>query len=284
MNVIRPLVLAVAWIAAVNPAFAQKNAKDAVQEPLIMAVSEGTSGGLDHARVREKYGGLAEVIARATGRKVNLVFAREFATLDEGMQSGRLDLVFARPSDYPARGMRDHGYRFVASASPDGQCLVIVPKDSPIKALAEAKGKRWVLPEQVSYMSRFCTAELRDRGILVAGEKVQFVREQAAVPFYMNNKFSDVGAVASYSGVAKKLDSDGFRVLHASVKQPYFPLVAGKQLSAEQIRAIQAALAALPSTDEGKAVLKSIGVQGFDTTSGERLKQLLAWIGAGSPK
>jgi ABC-type phosphate/phosphonate transport system substrate-binding protein len=234
--------------------------------------------------VREKYGGLAEVIGRAAGRKVNVVFAREFSTLDEGMRSGRLDLVFARPSDYPARGVREHGYRFVASAIPDGQCLVIVPKDSPIRSLPDAKGKRWVLPEQVSYMARFCTAELRDRGISVGNEKVQFVREQAAVPFYMANGFADVGAVASYSGVAKRLDADGFRVLHASIKQPYFPLVASERVAPPQLRSIQAALSALPQTDDGKVVLKTIGVQGFDTTSGERLAKLLAWIGGDAAK
>ena len=126
-----------------------------------------------------------------------MILAREFATLDMGKASGSLDLTFARPSDCPARGVRDRGYQYVASARPDGQCLVIVPKDSPAKTLADTKGKRWVLPEQVSYMSRFCTAELRDRGILVVNEEVQFVREQAAVPFFMSNKLSVVGAVAS---------------------------------------------------------------------------------------
>jgi phosphonate transport system substrate-binding protein len=284
MRTMRSLMVVLAAIAVAGPSMAQKQPQPAATEPWILAVSEGTSGGLDHARVRDKYGGLAEVIGRAAGRKVNVVFAREFSTLDEGMASGRLDLVFARPSDYPARGVRDHRYHFVASASPEGQCLVIVPKDSPIKSLADAKGKRWVLPEQVSYMSRFCAAELRDRGILVASEKVQFVREQAAVPFYMLHKFSDVGAVASYSGVAKKLDADGFRVLHASVKQPYFPLVANERVTPAQLRSIQAALAALPTTDEGKLVLKTIGVQGFDTTTGERLGKLLAWLAVDTAK
>ena len=41
--------------------------------------------------------------------KVSVVFAREFATLENGMKDGRFDLVMARPSDYPARGMRDNG-------------------------------------------------------------------------------------------------------------------------------------------------------------------------------
>ena len=130
-----------------------------------LGVSEGTSGGLDHAQVIAKYQGLANAIGQSLGNKVNVVFVREFKALEDGMKNGRFDFMMARPSDYPARGLRDYGYRYVASAKPEGQCHVVVPKDSPLKALADLKGKRFVMPEQISYMSRFCQAELRDQGV-----------------------------------------------------------------------------------------------------------------------
>lgn len=249
---------------------------------LVLGVSEGTSGGTDHARVIAKYGGLAEALGRVLKRKVSVVFLREFASMEEGMKSGRLDLLMARPSDYPARGIRDHGYQFVASAKPDGQCIVIAGKNSPLQRLDEARGKRWVMPEQVSYMSKFCAAELRDRGIKVATEKVQFVREQGAVPFYIDNNFADVGVVASYSGVAKNLEKSGHKVLHKSVLQPYFPLVAHKRFTAEQVRAMQAELARLPDSDAGKEVLSTIGIKAFDTQAGERMTVLLKWLEGGA--
>lgn len=248
------------------------------QTELVLGISEGTSGGTDHARVVAKYGGLAEVLGRALRRKVGVVFLREFSSIDEGMKSGRLDLLMARPSDYPARGMRDHGYQFVASAKPDGQCLVIAGKNSSLGKLDDTRGKRWVMPEQVSYMSRFCTAELRDRGIKMASEKVQFVREQGAVPFYIDHTFADVGVVASYSGVAKNLEKTGHKVLHRSVSQPYFPLIAHKRLTPEQVRAMQAELARLPDSDSGKEVLSTIGIKAFETQGAERMLALLKWL------
>lgn len=247
-------------------------------QQVVLAVSEGTSGGLDHAQVITKYQGLAETIGRAIKGKVSVIFIREFKQLEEGMQTGRFEFVIARPSDYPARGMRDYGYSFVASAKPDGRCLVIVPKDSPLKTLADAKGKRFALPEKVSYMSRFCTAELRDQGIAVEKEKVQYVREQAAVGFYLDNKFADVGAIASYSGLAKKLDKDNKRVLHQSVVQPYFPLVANKAFQPAQIKAIQMELLALPQTPAGKEVLQRVGIEQFDTGSEGKMRDLLKWL------
>lgn len=244
----------------------------------VLAVSEGTSGRLDQTQIIAKYEGLADLIGQAVQAKVSVVFVREFKQLEEGMRTGRYEFVMARPSDYPARGMRDYGYSFVASAKPDGQCLIIVPKDSPLKTLAQIKGKRLVLPEQISYMSRLCTAELRDQGIFVDKERVQYVRDQAAVGFYLDNNFADVGAIASYFGDAKNLEKNGKRVLHKSMPQPYFPLIANKSLQPAQIKSIQTELMAMPQNNNGKAVLQRIGIERFDTTSETRMQELLKWL------
>ncbi len=246
---------------------------------LIMGVSEGTSGGLDHAQVVTKYQGLADVIGRSIKQKVNVVFAREFSALEEGMKTGRYDFVIARPSDYPARGLRDYGYKYVASAKPDGQCFLIVPKDSPVKTLADVKGKRIALPEPAAYMTKFCRAELRTQGIDTSGPNVQYVREQGAVAFYLENKFADVGGVASYSGVARKWEKDGNRIVHKSVPQPYFPLIAGKKISTAQVEAIQKSLVAMVGNPADEQVLKTVGIKEFDISSEKRLKDLLTWLG-----
>lgn len=246
---------------------------------LILAISEGTSGGTDHARVIAKYQGLADVIGKSINQKVNVVFIREFSALEEGLKERRFALAMARPSDFPARGMRDYGYQYAASAKPDGRCLIVVPKESAYKTLADIKGKRIVLPESAAYMAKFCASALRDEGIDIEKENVQRVREQGAVPFYLGNKFADVGGVASYSGVARSLDKSGYRVLHTSVSQPYFPLIMDRAFTPTQIEAVQKALRALPETETGQGVLKSVGIQGFDTSTEKRLRELLAWLG-----
>lgn len=262
-------------IVALAASAATASARD-----LILGVSEGTSGGTDHARVLLKYGDFAHAIGKALKTSVSVVFVREFAQLEEGMKSGRLDLVLARPSDYPARALRDYGYQYVATVKPQGQCLIVVPKDSPFKQIADLKGKKIVMPEQVSYMSRFCRAELRAQGIDLAKEQVTYVREQEAVTFYINNGFGDAGGLASYSGAARKWLKDGGTVLHKSVQQPYSPLIASKALSAADVAAVQKAVLALDDSAEGKAVLKSMGMpDGFDTGTETQLRELLKFLG-----
>lgn len=248
-------------------------------EELVMAVSEGTSGGLDHAQVINKYQGLADVIGRSIKKKVAVVFAREFAQLEDGMKKHRFDFVIARPSDYPARGIKLYGYEYLATAKPDGQCLIIARKDEGIRSVADLKGKRIVLPEPAAYMTKFCRAELRDKGIDLARENVQYVREQGAVAFYIDNRFADVGGVASYSGVSKKWEKEGKLVVHKSGPQPYFPLIAGPDITAAQRAEIQKALVGMTDTPADQAVLKTVGIQGFDVTTEKRLRDLLDWLG-----
>ncbi len=248
-------------------------------QDLLMAVSEGTSGGLDHARVIAKYQGLADAIGRSLRRKVSVIFAREFAQLEQGMRTQRFDLVLARPSDYPARAVRQYGYQFLASARPDGQCWLLAGPGAGVRSLADIRGKRIVLPEPAAYMTRFCAAELRDQGIDLAREKVQYVREQGAVVFYLEHGLADVGGVASYSGVASGWLKQGRAVLHRSRQQPYFPLVAGPRLSDEERAAVRKALAALPQEATGQAVLRTIGIDAFDLDSEPRLRELLDWMG-----
>lgn len=248
-------------------------------EDLVLAVSEGTSGGLDAAQVIAKYKDLADVIGRGMKAKVNVVLVRDFATLEEGLKTSRYPFVMARPSDYPARGMRDSGYNYVASAKPDGQCYIVVKKDSPLKTLVDIKGKKIAMPEKVAYMSKFCAAELRTKGIDLDKENVNYVKEQAAVTFYLDNKFADVGAIASYSSVGKNWEKNGNRILHKSVTQPYFPLVAYSKVRPEQIQEVQKVLLSLPSTPAGQEILKRIGVNEFDISAEAKMRELPKWLG-----
>ena len=265
------LALAISGIS-VNSAQAQTS--------YTLNVSEGTSGGLDSAQVIEKYTGLAEVMSKALGKKVNVVVTREFAQLEEGMKAGKMDFVIARPSDYPARGIRDYKYQLVSISKPDGQCLLIVPKASPLKSLADVKGKRITLPEKISYMSKFCSAELTHKGFDLVKEKVQYAKEQGAVLFYLDNMLADVGGIASYSGVAKNLEKTGHRVIHSSQPQPYQPLIAHAKFTPAQIQALKKELGQLDENEAGKVILKQLGIKEFDTGNNEQgLRDLLKWLG-----
>lgn len=251
----------------------------AARAELQFAISEGTSGGgasITDAQMATKYKPLTEVMEKVLQQGVRVRYVRSFQALEDGMRSGQFDLVLARPSDYPARGVREYGYQAVTTTRPDGHCLIVVRKDAPYKALSDLKGQRFILPEESAYMTRFCLAELRDQR--VQPQHIHYVREQAVIPFSLANGLAAVGGVASYSGVARRLDAEGLRVLHQSRPQPYLPLIAGPRIRPEQVQALRGALIQLAQTEAGAQQLGTLGLKGFDTDPQPRLLALLGWL------
>jgi len=242
----------------------------------LLAVSEGTSGGTTPQEIIDKYKPLADVMGKVLGGQVVVEPARSFQRLEDGMRAKRYDLAMARPSDYPARGVRDFGFRYVANAKPDGHCIFVVPKASTAKTLAEVKGKRLMLPEKVSYMAQFCSAELRDAGFDLS--KAAYVKEQENVVYQVQNGYADVGGIASYSKAFKGVGEAGLRELQRSRAQPYFPLIAGTRITGKQIGDLRKELLKLSDTPAGKEVLARLGLSGFDDGGERRLGELLAWL------
>jgi ABC-type phosphate/phosphonate transport system substrate-binding protein len=253
------------------PAAAQSSGK------VVLAVSEGTSGGATPPQIVDKYRPLADTLGKALKAQVVVNPVRSFQQLEEGMRARRFDLVMARPSDYPARGIRDSGYRYVASAQPDGQCVFLVPKASPAKSLADLKGKTVALPEKVSYMAHLCRAELRDAGFEVdAG--IQNVKEQETVVYQVKTNAVPAGGVASYSKALKAKDEAGLRELARSRPQPYFPLVASPSVTPEQVAAMRKELVSLQASPAGQKILAGMGITGYDGDADKRLADMLAWL------
>jgi len=246
---------------------------------LTLAVSEGTSGGIDAATAQRKYAPLAQRLSDALGARVEIAFVREFARLEAGMREDRFDLVIARPSDYPARGLRDYGYQFVATAQPEGRCLIAVKQGGPVARLADLVSTTVVMPERLAYMTRFCRAALRDEGVQLDKLNVYYVREQGAIPFAIDNGIAGAGGMASYSGAIRQWRQAGGGVLFESRSQPYMPMVASARLSRDDIGRIQRVLTGLSATVPGREFLDQLRIDGFVTTEEARLRKLLEWLG-----
>jgi len=265
-------------LGAVDSALAQKPAAKAVQ-PLLLAANEGAAGNVDAIEIALRYEGFKQVVEKALGVPLSLVAVRDAKVLRNSVETGAYALVLSRPVDVLAEAIRAHGYQPVVVAKETGQALFIVSKDSPIKTIAQIRGKSIVTPDRYSYMWRIAAAMMRDNNILIAQQKVRSMRDQAAIGWSMENGFFDVGVVASFSGVGRTWEKRGGRVIARSRDLPMVPLIASPKLSAAQIARVRAALIALDSSEQGAAILKQIGVPGFKETSPEPFLELLKWLG-----
>jgi ABC-type phosphate/phosphonate transport system substrate-binding protein len=277
VGIVAALVLA---LGASPGALAQKQAgKAKAQSKILLGVNEGGAVNADATETVFRFMEFGQVVQKALGSPVTIVPVRDRSTVMTALQRRALTLLLARPNDLPAQAVRDWGYQPVVTEKVPSQVLFIVRKDSPLRSISDVRGKSIVTPDQYSNIWRMANALLRDNNISFSKENVRSMRDQAAIGWSMENGFFDVGVVNSVSAVGRTWEKNGGRVLARGPETPNMPLIASPQVSAAQIAKLRAALVALDSSDEGKAVLKKIGLTGFKETSPEVFLDFLSWLG-----
>jgi phosphonate transport system substrate-binding protein len=271
------LALSVLPIAASGAALAQKSADAEVR--IKLAINEGGAANADYTETMFRYQEFSEVVEKALGRRVVIVAARNRDRLQETLKSHGFELLIARPNDVPAQAIRDFGYQLIATAKEPSQCWLVVTKNSRLKTIADVKGKTIVTPDQYSNMWRAANAMLRDNNIDMRKEQVKAMRDQAAIAWSLENGFYDVGVLNSVSGPARSWEKNGGRVIAKSRDLPNMPFIASPEISPQQVAKLRAAVLALDSSDGGRAILKKIGLTGFQSTPEKAMLDFLAWLG-----
>jgi phosphonate transport system substrate-binding protein len=264
-----------------STAFAQKQqAKDTESDRrLVLAINEGAAGNLTATDILFRYESFKPVVEKALGAPITLLAVRDTKELRRSLATGSFALVMSRPADILAEAVRDYNYQAVVSSTEPAHAMFIVKRDSPLKTLADIKGKSIVTPDRNAYMWRIANAMMRDSKIPMAKEQVRTMSDQAAIGWSMEGGFYDVGVVASFSSVGRTWEKNGGRVIARSRELPNTPMIASPRLSAAQVQKLRAALVSLDSTQGGPAILKSIGITSFKEASSQTFVELITWLG-----
>jgi len=269
------VALAAAW--GVN-AVAQTTRAKAAPPPsrILLAINEGGAANADASETLFKYQEFAERVEKALHSQVITVAVRDPEKLRKALKKHEYGLLLSRPTDTPAEAIRDSGYQAIAMAKESSSAMFIVPKDSPLKTIADVRGRTIVTPDAYTHMWRVANAMLRDANIVMAAEKVKAMRDQAAIGWSMENKFFDVGVVNSISGIGRTWEKSGGRVIARSREMPNMPFIAAPEITEDQVQRIRAAVVAL----DDAGILKKMAVpSGFQPATREPFLSYLAWVG-----
>jgi ABC-type phosphate/phosphonate transport system substrate-binding protein len=255
-------------------------AKAAPQARVFMAINEGGAANADASETLFRYQELTQLVEKELGATLIVVAVRDPNKLKISLKKQEYALLLSRPSDLPSEAIRDFGYRPVVMAKEQAQTLLIVHKNSALRSIKDVKGKTILTPDQYSHIWRIANAMLRDANIVMANEKVRSMRDQAAIGWSIENEFFDVAAVNSVSAVGRSWEKNGHRVIARSGPIPNMPMIASPQITQAQIATVRTAVVALADSDNGRAVLKKIGVgSGFQEASPQAFLDFLKWIG-----
>ena len=272
----------------VGLAFALAFAATAAAQDLVFAVTEGVTYQATPKEIRDKFAPLADVIAKATGRRVKTVLVPAYNDARAGLARQEFDVAFLHPAHVPMAEIKAGRYKSVAwtQGFTEYTASVLTPGSTPLKSMQDLNGRTLVTPDPDSITAVMVRAMFRgekltataDREPAPGAVRVITTRYQDAVPFYIENGFAQAGVTAANS-VVKAWTDKGGKVLVKSRPVPIKQIIVSTKLSADEQQKIRDALLTLRDSKPGRDALEVVGYRGFVAPNPEVEAATIAWLG-----
>ena len=260
----------------------------AQERDLVFAITEGVTYQATPKDIRDKFAPIAEVIGRASGRRVRLVVVPAYDDLRAGLLNQEYDVAFVHPAHVAMAEVKADRYKALAWTSGYTEYTVslMMNADQPLKSLDDLKGRTIVTPDPDSITAAMVRAMFRVEKLpLTTGRdptpgaaRVITTRYQDAVPFYLENGFAQVGASAA-NAVVKAWTDKGGKVLARSRPVPIKQFLAASTMPSDLQGRIRQALYNLRETKAGRDALDVVGYKGFVAPNAEVERSAIAWLG-----
>jgi len=247
---------------------------------VILAINEGVTYYVTPTEIREKYKDLAELLGKTLKTTVKIVPVDQYPVLRKGLDEQQYDLAFVHPAHHSLVSLRDGKYQLVALTKgfTEYKARFFVSKGAKMKQPADMKGMRFGMPDPDSITAVITRATMRDLGIDSAKADIRTTRYQDAVPFFVENGFTDVGVSAS-GAVIKQWQEKGGSVLLESKAVPIKHMIASTKMSATDLEKVRALMLGLDKSESGQKILAKIGYKGYESGDPEQLAVLTKWLG-----
>jgi phosphonate transport system substrate-binding protein len=249
-------------------------------QALVFAVNEGVTYRVSNDEIRARYAAIAADLGRLLRQPVSVEPVGDYAALRAGLQAKAYDLALVHPAHVSIAAIRNSGYRLmvVAKGYENYQASFLVRADSPLKSLADLKGKRLGAPDEDSITSWMVRAALRDAQVDLSTVAITYTRYQDAVPFFVENSLTQAGATAAV-GLIRDWQAKGGKVLAQSKAVPIKHVIAAPSLTAQQLAIVRDYLIGLDGSEEGRKKLEPSKLRGFATYDTAAMMALGQWLG-----
>jgi len=249
-------------------------------QALVFAVNEGVTYKVSPVEIQARYAGIAADLTKLLNEKVTIEPVGEYRTLRTGLAEQRWDLVLVHPAHISIAALKSHEYQLVAVTKgfTGYKASFLVRADSDLKSLSEVQKLRLGAPDEDSITSVMVRATLRDQGVDASKMAITYTRYQDAVPFFLDNQLTHLGATAS-SAVVKAWQDKGGKVLTASKPVPIKHVLASSKLGSDKIEKIKNYLLNLDASDAGRKSLEPTKWKGFEAYDQAQMLKLGEWLG-----
>lgn len=233
-------------------------ARSRAQDPLVL----GIHPYLSSTELHKRFTPLAEYLGKELGRPVEIRVDSSYDSHVESVGTGRVDFAFMGPAAYvkliDKYGKIPHLAAFETTAGRTFTGIIFVKKGSPIKTLAQLKGKNFAFGPAPSTMTNLVPRYM----LLAAGLDLQ---DLGSSEFLTNHENIVLGVLAGrYDAGAVKDDifsqyePQGLQTLAVSAPMPDHVFVARASLPKDTVRKISESLHSLKNSEEGRRSLAAI--------------------------
>ena len=249
-------------------------------QALTFAVNEGVTYRVGNDEIRARYAAISVDLSKLLGQPVRVEPIGDYNTLRKGLADKAYDLAIVHPAHISIGAIKSNGYQLVAVTKgfENYRAAFMVRADAPFKSLAELRGKKVGAPDEDSITSWMVRATLRDALGDPKAVAYTYTRYQDAVPFMVENTFTQAGASAS-NAIVKQWEAGGGKVIARSKPVPIKHFIASPSISPEMVEKVRDYLVGLDGTEAGRKKLEPIKIQGYAAYDGAALLNLGAWLG-----
>lgn len=250
------------------------------QADLVFAVNEGVTYRVPNEEIRARYAAIAADLGKLLKQPVQIEPVADYPSLRKGLADKAYDLALVHPAHLSIEAIKKSDYKLLAVTKgfQDYKANFLVASDSPLKSLADLKGRKLGAPDEDSITSWMVRATIRDQVGDAKQVSYVYTRYQDAVPFFVENSLTPAGATAS-NAVIKAWKDKGGKVLATSKAVPIKHVIASPKLSAEQAQAVREYLLALDASDDGRKKLEPTKWKGFAAYDNAEMMALGSWLG-----
>lgn len=217
---------------------------------------------------------LADYLSEKLDANVQMIVPLNFKLFWEGVQTGRYDLVHYNQYHYIV-SHKKFGYEVLFANEEIGRNSIsgslVVRKDSGINDIADLKGKRIVFGGGKKAMGSYIAplAVLRQNGLYPQTDfEVAFAKNPVvAVVKVGDGKYDAAGAgdvVLKLKATAQRTKVDEMKILASSEPFAHLPWAVKADMPKAMADKIQHIMTTLKDSDNGRAILKSARVTGFN--------------------
>jgi phosphonate transport system substrate-binding protein len=213
--------------------------------------------------LQREFGPFKDAFEKASGLKIDFFPVSGRTAAVEAMAADQVDFVLTGPSEYVVFNARLKAQPVVVWTRPNYKSSIVVTEDSPVKALADLKGKKISFGEIGSTSQHLGPATiLADKGLAYGTDyQAVFLKLNVAAEALLKGDIAAIGMNQTHlERIRKAFPDKKFRSLGEGVDLPNDLIVASPKVKPETVAAVRKAfleqattiMAAVVSTKENK--------------------------------